>query len=273
MRLLIIEDSVEIGKVLRYFIHSIVGEDIVTVRNASSLAEAREERHTFQPDIVFFDIALPDGNGFELVQEWQELNLPLICMSAYPPEHYLNDILSARVLAFLPKPFDRDDIAQPLREALTMVSQEQQRRRIEEKLLEEYDDAQNLLREKEREIEKLKKETQSNTSTALHLTVRTNGGRHTVAISLEDLMYAEARDNKIAVMRRNGEAVEYTGTLKALEERIGSADFLRCHASYLVNSRAVTAIAGNHLMLDAIAIPVSRKYQARVRERFKARWG
>lgn len=272
MRLLIIEDNVEISKVLRYFIHSIVGEDIITVRNALSLAEAREAMHTFQPNIVFFDIALPDGTGFDLVREWQERNLPLICMSAYPPEHYLNDILSARVLAFLPKPFDRDDVAQPLREALTIVSQEQQRRRIEEKLLEQYDDAQYLLREKEREIEKLK-DVQSNTNTALHLTVRTNGGRHTVLIPLEDLMYAEAQDNKIVVIRRDGEALEYTGTLKALEERIASADFLRCHASYLVNSRAVTTITATRLTLGAISIPVSRKYQARVREQFKTRWG
>ena len=273
MRLLIIEDNREISTVLRFFIRSIVGDDCLTVRVVASLAEAREARRTFEPDIVFFDIALPDGSGFEIVREWQQdLSSPLICMSAHPAEHYVSELLSVRVFAFLPKPFDRDDVVKPLGEALAVVSQEQQRRLIIEKLLEQYDEAHSLLREKEREIERLAR-AQSSTDGTLQLSLRSNGARHTVAVLPEEILYAEARSNKVMVMQRKGEALEFTGTLKALEEQLGSTDFLRCHASYLVNCRAVTAYSSFQLTLGSTQVPISQSRAKNVRERMQKIFG
>ncbi len=89
------------------------------------------------------------------------------------------------------------------------------------------------------------------------------------------LLFCEARQNYVrCVYLQEGQANEETirATLSGLETALQRAGMLRCHRSYLVNTRHIRAARGNAqgLRLDLVGteedVPVSRAYVTLLRE-------
>ena len=81
-------------------------------------------------------------------------------------------------------------------------------------------------------------------------------------LSCGRIRYIEAREKKI-FLRYDGEEVSFYHTLKKIEEVLPKY-FVRCHRSYIVNTRYISRInfSQNTLLLTGdIVIPVSQKYR------------
>lgn len=63
---LIVEDH----KVFRQLLQAVLSSQFpgMETREAGSLKEAMKEMNAFDPDLVFIDVSLPDGNGFRLTE-------------------------------------------------------------------------------------------------------------------------------------------------------------------------------------------------------------
>jgi CheY-like chemotaxis protein len=72
-------------------------------------------------DLVVTDVAMPGMNGSELVQRILELRpaTPALFVSGYAQEFLSPELLEAGKLAFLPKPFSSEGLAEKIRELLT----------------------------------------------------------------------------------------------------------------------------------------------------------
>jgi len=79
------------------------------VRLAMDLAEARRQVSEDAPDIIVLDITLPDGSGLNFLKELrQELNIPVLLLSALDESGDIVRGLQAGGDDYLAKPYDND---------------------------------------------------------------------------------------------------------------------------------------------------------------------
>lgn len=84
-------------------------------------------------------------------------------------------------------------------------------------------------------------------------------------LSLDRIIFFESEGRRIRAVGPGEDAVFYM-KMDALEDQIKEAGFLRCHQSYLVNSRWIRGCASGILKLtNRNEIPVSRRYQKEIR--------
>ncbi|MGG6266717.1 hybrid sensor histidine kinase/response regulator [Leptolyngbya sp. AN03gr2] len=81
------------------------------VQSASSAMSAFEKLAEFQPDLLISDIAMPDLDGYQLIQQIREQSdVPAIALTAYAGETNQRQILAAGFQQHLAKPVDPDEL-------------------------------------------------------------------------------------------------------------------------------------------------------------------
>jgi two-component system LytT family response regulator len=98
------------------------------------------------------------------------------------------------------------------------------------------------------------------------LTVK--GKRESYKIPYREICYFEARDKRVFAHLPEQE-LAMSETLAALEERVPPR-FLRCHKGFLVNGDMVESVDWSKQLLllrGKLAVPISRSYRAKVKER------
>ncbi len=81
-----------------------------------------------------------------------------------------------------------------------------------------------------------------------------------IAISVTDILYAEAFDNYTKVFTEKDQYI-ISHTLKHVSEKLTGHAFIRVHRSYLVNFRKITSINESHVCLELIKIPLGHSYR------------
>ena len=97
-----------------------------------------------------------------------------------------------------------------------------------------------------------------------YLNVMIRGCEH--RLPLERILYFESDVRKIRAHQEDG-VLEFYGKLDEMERMLPEKEFFRCHQSYLVNRRFVTAIKRSGIELGREAVPVSRKYWDALKEK------
>lgn len=107
-KILIIDDETDICLLLSTMLKK-AGFD---VDFALSIDSGRNKIHEFEPQIIFLDLNLPDGNGFELVPTIRN-TLPeteIIIISAYDGEDEKKRANDEKVEHFINKPLQFDKV-------------------------------------------------------------------------------------------------------------------------------------------------------------------
>ena len=81
-RILIIDNEEELRAGLRAMIIKIAGADI-SIEEADGVASGLEAIRQLEPDIVFLDIEMEDGTGFDLLQQLSTPKFQLIFTTAH----------------------------------------------------------------------------------------------------------------------------------------------------------------------------------------------
>ena len=105
-KILIVDDEIEIGKLLCNLLHEYTVETVTT----GELAIARVNEKSF--DLVLIDYFLPGINGLELVKKIQQIDnhCALVLTTGQPSVDLTVDAIRSGVLGFLNKPFHRADV-------------------------------------------------------------------------------------------------------------------------------------------------------------------
>lgn len=113
---LIVDDELEICMMVAKYLQNLGFDTQYTL----TVKEARAKLISSSFDVMFIDLNLTDGSGFELIQYKDQLNLKtkIIVISAYDSE--ASKALDAGASLFLPKPFATKRVKEAL-ESLNLL--------------------------------------------------------------------------------------------------------------------------------------------------------
>jgi len=119
-RVLVIDDEKDICNLLASILTGLGYE----TRTSNSLAEGKLKFISYEPNVLFLDIHLPDGNGLDDVPSFRNLNpkIPVMIISAYDSMAEMKKARKYEVNAFIRKPFNREQVVAALNNIHLMQS-------------------------------------------------------------------------------------------------------------------------------------------------------
>lgn len=105
---IIIEDEYHLREALSIMLEMIAPDKIQIIGYAESADEAAKLINRLQPDLVFMDIMLKNGTGFEVLQQISYRKFHLIFTTAY--EEYAIRAFKFSALDYLLKPIDAEEL-------------------------------------------------------------------------------------------------------------------------------------------------------------------
>jgi len=210
----IIDDELNSREVLELMIKE-NHPDIEIGGTASNIQEAFPLISSVQPDIVFLDIEMPGGSGFELVKQLKEPLPEIIFCTAYG--HYAIKAIECSALAYLLKPVS----SQKLHDAL-------------EKARMKSNGLQRTL-----QMHVLQEQLNSSTESSRFLV---NTAEDIKVIRFEEVICCIAESNYTKIFLADGRKVVASKTLKEFEAILNRPYFFRIHHSYLINLNFIQRI-------------------------------
>ncbi|APW65738.1 hypothetical protein LPB137_07670 [Poseidonibacter parvus] len=121
MKLLFVEDDIEIRENLRFYLKSIFRE-VIEVSNGK---EALKEYYNCTPDIILLDINIPKLNGIEVAKEIRERDnkTVIIILTAHDDRDILIQAIELKLTKYLLKPVSRNVLKQTLIKAISDVKE------------------------------------------------------------------------------------------------------------------------------------------------------
>lgn len=233
-KVLIIDDEQRTRELIAKMIESFdldiqtfpVGENV-----QSGLAAIRE----INPDLVFLDIQMPDGTGFDLLKAVPEKNFEVIFITAH--EEFAIKAIKFSALDYILKPVDPEELKGALERALESMK--------------EADTKQDP------QFEALQNNIQPNQKRRLVL--KTQESVHVV--DLDHIIRCEADRNYTSFFLTEGKKILVSRTLKDYETLLSGHNFLRVQQSHLINLNFVDRYdkgnGGAVVMKDGSEVPLS----------------
>jgi two-component system LytT family response regulator len=225
-----------------------------------TVAEAVEAIASARPDLVFLDIRLSDGTGFDVVERVGAENMPAVVFVTAYDEHAVR-AFEVNAADYLLKPVDAERFAQALARA---------RARLERGG--DTDRTARLLKLIHAGQERLAAGVRR---PADYLPVRTQTGVRIVRV--EAVRYLSA-DGHYVRIHTGTETLEARATLQEYEEQLDPARFARIHRATIVNLDFVRELRpwfrGDYLvqLVDGTELKLSRHYRASLADRFATKW-
>lgn len=87
-------------------------------------------------------------------------------------------------------------------------------------------------------------------------------------IELKNILYIESLGNYVVIHTESKNMISYL-TLKSLEQKLPSNEFIKIHHSFIVNLSKVNSIEDNQVRIDKKLISISRNYRDAVMQRIE----
>ncbi|MGO4288745.1 LytR/AlgR family response regulator transcription factor [Chitinophaga sp. RAB17] len=209
---------------------------------ANSAATALKLIKQLEPQLIFLDIEMPGGSGFQLLQSLPvPRNFEVIFVTAY--DQYGIAAVKACAIDYVLKPIDALELSGAVEKAITQIIPQQENSRLREL------------------IANIGKPIAEN-RIAFPLADKI------VFAAPEDIIRLEAAGNYTHVYISGQKKIIVCKTLKEYNDLLTGQHFIRTHQSHLVNSRKITAWikteGGAISMEDGSQVPVSRQRKEEV---------
>lgn len=246
IKTLIIEDEQKSRDVLLKIIEKSCPE-LKVIGNASNVAEGVELIKSLKPDLVFLDITMPDGSGFDLLEQVSDQKFDLIFATA-SNSHAIR-AFKYSACDYLLKPIDIEE----LRNAVLRVVKRKS----------EVPDMGNL----NFLIQQLKRSDDNFQKITLP-----TGNAYEI-INLKDIVRCEADGSYTYFYLVDKRKLMVSASLKHYEELLPENDFIRVHHHNLINMNHVVRFlkedGGYAVMSDGSKIEISRRKKDQFMERLK----
>jgi len=243
IKAIIIEDEKMSRETLRRLLEKYC-PTVEVVAEADGYRKGIEEIRKFKPDVIFLDIQMPDGSGFRLLEELDEIDFEIIFTTAF--DQFAIKAIKYSALDYLLKPI----IPQDLAEAIT---------RVEKKKAEKT---------RKKNLEVISQGTEMNDERSQKIVLSTSEMIH--VISVDDIIRCESDNYYTYFYFVDGRKLLVSKTLKENEELLSQYDFIRPHKSHLINVKYIKSYVrqegGHILMSDGTRIPVSRRKKDKMME-------
>lgn len=236
LKAVIIDDEQSARESLTEIIIKYCSENVHLIGTADGVEKGIELIESTKPDLVFLDVELSPGSGFELLDSLDNINFEVIFTTAY--NQYALSAIKFSALDYLLKPIDIEE----LKQAISKANAKNSNNRVE--VLKEN------LKLKDPKLNKV--------------ILPTNTGYFVE--QLEDIVRCEADSNYTDFYFLNGKKITVCRTLKDYEELFEGLGFFRVHQSHLINiSHIKNYIKGDTpqlIMSDGKNVTISRNKKA-----------
>ena len=226
--------------------------DIAIVGEAESVKTGIAAIEKLQPQVIFLDIHLSDGTGFDileqLAQKQGKIKAHIVFITAH--EQYAVKAFRFSALDFLLKPVDFEELQDTMAKIKAATGKDNSFEHID------------LL------LENIRKKVDNYKRIALS----TSDGIHLFEVS--DIIRCEAKANYTQFYIKNHKPVLISKTLKEYEELLSEHGFERVHQSHLINLAYLKSYIKNDggyvIMADQSSIPIAQSKKEKLQELIKA---
>ena len=214
--------------------------DIEILGTASSVVEAAKLLRKSMPDILFLDIMLGDGTGFDVLEIIPDISSKIIFVTA--SDQYAIKAFKFAAIDYILKPYSDEELKKAVEKAKHQLIPNKERLNILKDSLEAPNN----------------KPTKISLSTLEKISV----------VEINDIIRCKSDNNNTMFFLKNGQKIFVTKTLKYFAVLLKESGFIRTHQSHLINIDFVKEFIksdGGYLMLkDGSNVPVSIRKKAEV---------
>lgn len=232
MKALIIDDEKRTRELIAKMIESF-DMQIETFPIGENVASGLAAIESIQPDLVFLDIQMPDGTGFDLLKMVPKKNFEVVFITAH--EEFAIKAIKFSALDYILKPVDADELRAALERAVASAHHKKEDS--------QYDALQSNIQPAQKR----------------RLVLKTQESVHVV--DLDKIIRCEADRNYTSFYLTEGKKILVSKTLKDYETLLSSHNFLRVQQSHLINldyvDRYDKGNGGSVVMKDGSEVPLS----------------
>lgn len=220
--------------------------DVMLVAEADEVQSGVAAIKKHQPDILFLDVEMPKGNGFDLLEQVGEINFETVFVTAYG--NYAIKALNYSAAYYILKPVSIEDLVA----AVDKIKQKKQKdqRSIHTRVL----------------LENIHSGAPQKNKIVLPLLDGFD------VVSIKDIVHCRANDNFTDFYFVDKQKKMICRTLKFYEELLAESGFMRVHKSHLINLDHIVKYTkgkgGQLTMIDGSMIDISPNKKDELMEKF-----
>jgi two-component system, LytTR family, response regulator len=226
------------------------GQEISIVGEADSVKTGITAIQKHNPQVIFLDINLTDGTGFDILEELSKkgkIKSQIIFITAH--EQYALKAFKFSALDFLLKPVDPEELEKSIVKIKEAIKNNNS-----------FDHIDLLLENIRKKVDNFKR-----------IALSTQDGIHLFEVS--DIIRCESQDNYTQFHIKNHKPILISKTLKEYEELLSEHGFERIHQSHLINLSYLKSYIKNDggyiIMSDNTNLPIAQRKKDRLQEILK----
>ena len=243
IRGIIVEDERHSRETLRGMLDRYC-KNVEIVAETDSYRGGLKEIREHHPDVVFLDIQMPDGSGFRMLEELDEIDFEIIFTTAF--DQFAIKAIKYSALDYLLKPIDPEELVRALKKVETKLSNQKVNQNIQVLL--------DNIKARDADPHKII----LSTSEKIHI------------IETDQIIRCESDNYYTNFFLADGKKILVSKTLKENEQLLSDHNFIRPHKSHLVNVKFIKGFLkydGGYIeMTDGSRIPVSRRKREKIIE-------
>ncbi|NQT78001.1 MAG: response regulator transcription factor [Bacteroidetes bacterium] len=243
IRGIIVEDEIRSRDTLRGLLKRYC-KNVEIIAEADSYRSGLVAIREHHPDVVFLDIQMPDGSGFKLLEELDEIKFEIIFTTAF--DQFAIKAIKYSALDYLLKPIDPEELVNALKKVENKISKGKLNQNIQVLL--------DNIKSRDADPHKIV----LSTFEKIHI------------IETDNILRCESDNYYTNFFLTDGKQILVSKTLKENEAMLGEHNFIRPHKSHLVNVKYIKGFLRNDggyiEMTDGSKIPVSRRKKEKIIE-------
>ena len=223
LRSVIIDDEINSRELLATLLNNYT-KDVEVIGSAANISEGLNIINVQKPDIIFLDIELPDGTGFELLDTLSNAKYLICFTTGY--DQYAIKAIEYGAFGYLLKPIDIENLKKVVEKAKKQVNNQES-------------------------LEKKKN------------TIIVNDKENYWVLNYDDIINIESAGNYSIIYTKERNKLLCDNTLNQLEESLNSNAFFRCHRSHIINLNHLNSVengrTGTAQLDNDMVIPIANR--------------
>jgi two-component system, LytTR family, response regulator len=236
MKILLVDNEKEVRELLKDMIASVAPNEH-QIDEADGVAMGMQKINSFKPDMIFLDVEMDDGTGFDLLNKISNPLFQLVFTTAH--NKYAVQAFKCSAIDYLLKPVDFTELEKALNKAAVNIS---------DKTLSE-------------QLKVLMQQLTQKESADKQIVLKDSEASYFVKIA--DILYCEAEGSYTKFYFAIEKPIVISKNLSTYEDLLAVYGFIRTHHSYLVNASRIKMYDktdGGTLVLDnGHTVPVSHR--------------
>lgn len=235
IRAVIIDDEINNQELISNLLKT-YADNVQVVGVANSVDSAYKTINEHHPDLIFLDIQMPDGTGFDLLKKFEKINFKIIFVTAH--QEYAIEAFKYSALDYILKPLSPSNLLSAVKKMEDAISSEELNLKLKTLLNNITEPAKN------------KKKIVLKTMERIY------------SVDLDDIIRFESDGGYTKVYLVDGKRIMVSKTMKEFDDLLMDTGFLRVHHSHLINMNHLFCFEkaeGHVVMKDDSIVPVSNR--------------